>query len=406
MLKSQKILIWDLVDKQVVQILPNEKGNGDMSRWTEFSPDSRYLVVGGPGLFRIYGSGTFELRFEESDSSTMYGGDYDFSRDSAQVVYGRDSATIHLLGANQPLVTPAVQEGRFAFSRTSRELLHGFKSGVNELIIESWPGASREFVELIGHENSVKGITFHPSEPLVVTSSVDGTVRFWNLDDGSEVQRITTPKGASSEDPVFSPDGRIFVTALEDAVGTVQIRDARTTKIVHEFKLGARTYFVDFSEDGKLLAISGIGIVKAWKYETSRPLGATNSFQLTPVMEVSDPEMGNATTVRFSRDGQYMAWFEAGPNNQDGLGTESIGIRIWDLKGSRTLPQVIKTFSAWNSFDFVGRDDLMAIAGFNGGIELWDFVKGEKVSQLRTDRCIQRRTISGFLRPIPKSGHI
>jgi WD40 repeat protein len=217
---------------------------------------------------------------------------------------------------------------------------------------------------------------------LVVTSSEDETVRFWNLEDGSEIRRITTPKGASSEDPVFSPDGRVFVTALEDAVGTVQIRDARTTQIIHEFELGGRTYFVDFSADGKLLTISGVGIVKAWEYEPSLPLGAPDSFQLTPIMEVKDPKMGAATTVRFSRDNRYLAWFETGPDNYYGDGAASNGIRIWDIKRNRALPHLIKTFSAWNSFDLIGHDDLMAVAGSEGGIELWNFVTGKKISKL------------------------
>jgi WD40 repeat protein len=382
MLNSQTLVVWDLVNQRIKEA-PSMGGKSRMLKYgIEFSPDGKYLAMGGPGIFQIYRSGTFELYFEKLDPSGWLGGYFGFSADSGQVIYGLNPATIHMLSANQPLVVPAVPQGRSGFSRTSKDLFHGFISDSDNLTIKRWPRVSREFVELIGHERSVKGITFHPSEPWVLTSSMDDTVRFWNLDDGAEIQRINTPKAASSEDPVFSPDGRILVTALEDEVGTVQIRDARTTQIIHEFELGARTYFVDFSNDGNLLAISGIGIVKAWKYEKSLPLGAPGSIQLTKIMELNDPALGGLTTVRFSRDSRYMAWFEASPDLWPGRKPGSPGIRVWDLETNRALPHVIETFNPWNSFDFIGRDHLMAIAAPEGGIELWNFVTGEKVSQL------------------------
>jgi len=380
MVNSMSVLLWDLLKKQPTRLPNIQTKTSDQSVSMEFSPDGHHLALGAGGFAQIYRTGTFELLFERVDSAGWGGAMLNFSPDSSQLVYGANPAYIHLLGANQPLLTlPSF--GRYMFSRTSGVLMGGSLSASNIVTIRQWPAVSHEFIELVGHQNSVKGVTFHPKEQLAITSSVDHTVRFWSLDDGREVQRIQTPKGAS-EDALFSPDGRFFVTALEDAVGTVQIRDARTTQVIQKVELGARAYSLDFSTEGNLLAISGIGVVKAWSYETAATLEATNSIKLKLVQEIQDPEMGSVTTVHLSPNGHYMAWFEAGPNNPSGIGTESTGIRIWDLRNDRELPHQIKAWTAWNSFDFTDKTGLLAVGGADGGIEIWDYVAGEKVAQL------------------------
>ena len=270
---------------------------------------------------------------------------------------------------------------KLRFSRTTGKLFRFFIPKEGSLTIKHWPRVSDEFVELVGHGRAGKGITFHSTEALAVTSAKDNTVRFWSLEDGSEVQRIVTPQGGS-EDAMFSPDGRFFVTALEDPNGTVQIRDTRSTQIVQAFEFGARPRSVDFSTRGSLLCIGGDGLLKVWTCEHTTTFSEPVKVNFKLIKTVQGPDMGIVSVVKFSPDGRYLVWFETGPENAGGLGERSNGIRIWDFKRDRELPHRIMAMNAWNSFDFMENDTQMAMASPQGGIEVWDFVRGERAFRL------------------------
>jgi WD40 repeat protein len=42
----------------------------------------------------------------------------------------------------------------------------------------------------LSHDDAVTSIVFHPSEPLIFSSSVDRTVRVWDVRSGEEVQKF------------------------------------------------------------------------------------------------------------------------------------------------------------------------------------------------------------------------
>jgi len=379
---SQGIVIWDVQEERVTKSLLSAMPHLESTLNMAFSPKGDYFVWGTPGLMQLFKTETFELLFEQRDGSTWNGQEISFNPDNTQVTYGSNPAYVHLLAANLPLVTMTGERTGLFFSKTTGALFQYYSHEAGFHTLERWSKVSSEFVELVGHEGAGKGITFHPTESLAVTTSTDKTVRFWNLDDGGEVQRIVTPEGGS-EDAMFSPDGRFFVTALEDDRGTIQLRDARTTQIIQMFELGARPYAVDFSEKDAHLCISGVGLLKVWSYQSTAAFGEPADVTLTLVKAFQEPEMGSVTWVRFSPQGRYLAWFETGPNNPSGLGERSNGIRIWDLETDRELSHRIMAHSAWNTFDFMEGGSRMVVAGLEGGIEVWDFVKGEREARLK-----------------------
>jgi WD40 repeat protein len=278
MLGTQRILIWDLQEKRLVKRLQLGFRNSIGALAIEFSPKGDYFAWGMPGLLQVFRTDGFELLFEHKGNSAWRGLQFSFKPDNkgnsawrglqfsfkpdnTQLAYGGNPAYIHLLAANQPFMRMVGDRPKgvsdrlgLGFSRTTGELFRFCLSEEGSLTIEQWPRVSGEFVELVGHGLAGKGITFHPTQALAVTTSHDSTIRFWSLKDGSEVQRITTPQGGS-EDVMFSPDGRFFVTALDDPNGTVQIRDTRSTRIVQAFEFGARPYSVDFSTQGSRLCV-------------------------------------------------------------------------------------------------------------------------------------------------------
>ena len=78
---------------------------------------------------------------------------------------------------------------------------------------------------LEGHSDAVLAAAFSPDGRRVVTASLDGTARVWDLS-GLTPGAIMLSLGGSVTSAAFSPDGTRIVTASAD--GTARLWDART----------------------------------------------------------------------------------------------------------------------------------------------------------------------------------
>ncbi|APR86679.1 High-affnity carbon uptake protein Hat/HatR [Minicystis rosea] len=123
---------------------------------------------------------------------------------------------------------------------------------------------------LRGHTGDVVTAEFSRDGQRVVTSSVDGTARVWNSDDGGAplILRGHTGELCSAS---FSPDGERIVTASYD--GTARIWDARNG---HELAvLKGHTSIVrsaQFSPDGTRIATASYdGTARVWNADGSGP---------------------------------------------------------------------------------------------------------------------------------------
>lgn len=86
-------------------------------------------------------------------------------------------------------------------------------------------GASDALCDLGGHTNAVRTVDFHPTaDGIMVTSSVDQTIRVWDINRMAEVQCIREHNDVVSN-LSFNYDGSLFVTAAKDRV--IRIVDPR-----------------------------------------------------------------------------------------------------------------------------------------------------------------------------------
>ena len=159
---------------------------------------------------------------------------------------------------------------------------------------------------------------------MLVTGSLDTTLRFWDLKTGKE--KFSVPGHAGGVLSVaWSADGRYIASAGNDAL--VKLWNGSTGALLKTFAghiqgkgsdiHGAFTgvYDVRFSPDGKTIASAGTdGATKLWDVASGKEIKSLRGHD------------GNVTSVAFSPDGRFLA-----SGGRDGT------IRLWDTKSGKEL---------------------------------------------------------------------
>jgi WD40 repeat protein len=83
-----------------------------------------------------------------------------------------------------------------------------------------------------GHSDFVEKVRFHPTKPLIVSCSLDKTVRLWNPDNGAQIRSLE-----GHTDAVFaiaiSPDGNRIASGAWN--GEVRIWNVDDGKLIKSF---------------------------------------------------------------------------------------------------------------------------------------------------------------------------
>ena len=263
------------------------------------------------------------------------------------------------------------------------------------------------------HKHIVTSVRFAPGDSLMVTSSVDSTIRIWRKESGEVVKEIKQPSNIAYMD--LSADGNYAVTGGYDS--TVRVWNLPDGKLIKEFKEhGGTVWHVAISNDNKKIASGGNdGIVNIWNAETGELLHklsghkrivwsvkfspdasqlASSSFDFTiKLWNVADGKLiwdtkehkETVVDIAFSHDGKILA-----------STSDDKTIKLWDL-GTSKLVRTMKVPEHVQSVAFSpddkrlitgGRDkpmigeflqEIFGDSKFNPGVSarLWDIRTGE-----------------------------
>lgn len=179
----------------------------------------------------------------------------------------------------------------------------------NNFAIILWSvDAVAQTMALRGHTGDVLDLAFSPDGTRLASASADGSVRIWNLADGSEVNAITGDIPATSV--TFSPDGTQLATGWDDGAVTISSVSTNfeiTATLVNH--VGGVTD-VTYSPDGSLVASVG--------EDGALVVRDPASTDTTEVPPLEPTHNGIAYAVAFSPDGTLIAT----------LGADNI-IRLW-----------------------------------------------------------------------------
>jgi len=210
----------------------------------------------------------------------------------------------------------------------------------------------------IGHSLGVATAVFSPDGKRMVTSSLDNTVKIWEISSGLLLANLT-----GHSDTVtcayYSPDGKKIVTACED--GTAKIWDAYTTNLLADIKGHTDKVFIaEYSPDGKkIVTASADRTAKIWDAETGKMLADLKGHLL------------GVWPAHFSRDGKKI--ITASDDSTAKIWDAVTGNLLADLRG-HTASVKDANFSPDGKEIVTGSDDSTA--------KIWDAETGKLLFNL------------------------
>ena len=251
-------------------------------------------------------------------------------------------------------------------------------------------------IGLEGHTDECFSVDFSPNGDVAASSSLDGTIIFWDPRAGTALSEpltdIPAAEGYSfrSNDVwsiVFTPDGSVLVSGrgggdilMWDVAGQQPQGEAWTA---HDGGVLA----LAVSPDGRLLASGGDDrLIRLWDMETLAPVGE-------PLSGHNDAVVG----LTFSPDGKLLA-----SSGWDGT------LRLWDMETRRALgqgiPVVVGAHINGVSFSPDGRTlATAATVDGTGQIDLWNLATEAWMEQARriANRDLTEEERQHYLGDIP-----
>ncbi|MBV9279907.1 MAG: hypothetical protein JOZ41_07485, partial [Chloroflexi bacterium] len=269
--------IWDTRRWKTIFVL---QGHHDVVNDAAYSPDGRLIVTASnDGTALVWDARTgkplHSLRGHGDVVNTA-----EFSPDGRFIVTASHDGTVEVWDGHRGAALYALGDKRISGLRTGPS-----KAGVTG-------GAG--LYSLAGGVSPVNDAVFSPDGRLIVTAGDDDTARIWRAGTGRLLQVLTGHTGPVLR-AVFSPDSRLVATASAD--DTARLWDVGTGKVRHVLIQHLdRVIAVAFSPDGSLLATASDDSTAAvWDASTGSLITVLNGHE--------DP----LTSVAFSPDGRRLA---------------------------------------------------------------------------------------------------
>jgi len=143
--------------------------------------------------------------------------------------------------------------------------------------VDLWDLATGDALATIAVGTPAGDVAFSPAgSTLAFVHESGGTAEVWDAAERSRIAKLPVDSEFSYYAIAFSPDGRALATgALDDPL--VRVWDVRSKKLIRELDQGSATALtLDFSTDGRVLAVSGFEpVASLWDVATGIRIGPT-----------------------------------------------------------------------------------------------------------------------------------
>jgi len=203
---------------------------------------------------------------------------------------------------------------------------------------------------LRGHKKGVTDLVFSPSGDSIISSSLDGTIRIWDLLKKSREKIINTNNGEIYAVAVSSNGTFIASTGKKGKILLTNAIKGITEKVFSELKGWSQT--VVFSPDGKQIAApTGSGTITIWRVDSK----------------------GHNRIIKSKRQPTTLAWSPDGKTLAGG----SFNITIWNAKTGK-VNKILRGHSyTIRSVSFSKDGKFLASASLDKTVRIWDVEKGK-----------------------------
>ena len=207
-----------------------------------------------------------------------------------------------------------------------------------------------------GHQQAVREVSFHPTEPHIATVSDDGSVKIWDFN-GQQLNSLDDHQ-AAVDAVAYSPDGRFLVTGGNDQTVILWDSDGNRLQTIENFP--STVLHLDFTQDGQWLA-DGEWLAISMDDGTVqiRQFDPDESAILEPTVSLSGHAAG-VTAVQFSPNGTLIATASV-----DGT------TKIWNRFGKEVYA-LEGHDGRINGLDFNAAGTLLATASNDSTVKLWN----------------------------------
>ena len=206
---------------------------------------------------------------------------------------------------------------------------------------------------------------FSPDMRWLATGGFEPDIHLWELASGREVRRLTGHTGILAYS-AFSPDGRQFASAgWSDC--TARIWQVETGQLLWTLPHSNSVMCVAYSPDGtRLVTACYDRKARVWDTATGKLTGLSADYG------------DRVAFVKFSPDGRLIAFSGGFFYWADALDTS---IRVWDLESGQ-IRRLDAVHQGTVKVLWSPKGDLLASAGWDGVVRLWEWPSGRELRQL------------------------
>ncbi len=273
-------------------------------------------------------------------------------------------------------------------------------------------GTGRTIQTLRGHTGGIYTCAFSPDGKTLVSSSVDGTLRLWDVKRGKELGKIGEGR-IELVRMLFSPDGKTLLTQMlgNDEVHTIRFWDIASRKEVRRFGgHQSRVGVLVFSSDSRLLASGSYdSTVAVWdvpqrreRHYLSAPYNRVTGVAFSADgAEVCSGSFGGSVYSREAKTGKQLRsfdivgggdWVAVAPGGKVLATWRSRDkmVRLWDRRSGKELRSLNPLGYNVNAVEFSADGRLVAVGGCPPGddesrnaaaVTIWDVATGRRLHQ-------------------------
>jgi len=215
--------------------------------------------------------------------------------------------------------------------------------------------SGEELLTLRGHTRGVNTIAISPDGKTLVSGSDDYTIKFWSYHTGTLLGTLT---GHSRDvnSVTITPDGKFLCSGGEDrAIRLWHMGTGALLKTLTDVAGMIKT--VATSPDGKILASGGLdNKTKLWNLQTGE------------LLQILVGHLGCVNTIAFSSNGQFLA-----------TGSKDKTIKLWNARSGEMIGTLAEHTRDVQAIAITPNGKILVSGGGDTVIKLWDLGTGKVV---------------------------